>query len=266
MAHGHLGFFGKLPNHGDFVDRGLARAFINLWDPWLQAVIANSRQLLGADWLGCYLTAPIWRFVLTPGVCGPEGWQGLMMPSVDRVNRHFPLTFAMPRDPGGSALADLLERAAWFDRCEEVALSALDTGVDADALFGRLLEIPPVALPRVETPCPARPAGDPLAWQFALPKQPATSALTCSVAESLLRRTGSPFSLWWSEGSPTIDRCLLIHQGLPTTRDFAALLDGRWDHWDWDSCPVPAPVEPTPAGPAAAVADFDETGARGARP
>jgi len=46
----------------------------------------------GEDWLDSYLTAPIWRFLLSSGVCGQMPMLGVMMPSVDRVGRYFPLT------------------------------------------------------------------------------------------------------------------------------------------------------------------------------
>ncbi len=41
------GFFGKLPSKRDFVASGASRAFLELWEPWLQASLATSRQTLG---------------------------------------------------------------------------------------------------------------------------------------------------------------------------------------------------------------------------
>lgn len=248
MATSDIGFFGKLPSHGDFIDRGLPRAFISRWDQWLQGVFASSRQHLGAAWLDYYLSAPLWRFVLTPGVCGPAGWQGLIMPSVDRANRHFPLTIARPRDSADCTLAMLLDHAAWFHRCEEVALGALDPTVDADTLFARLQAITPAAPAPHRTPCPSPAADDALAWQFALPPQPVAQTLAYSLTEALLRHTGIPYSLWWSEGSQVIDRSLLIHRGLPTNHDFTALLDGRWVQWGWGQCQVGTAAAPTSTG------------------
>src|SRR5260370_2664306 len=89
-----IGFCGKLPARGDFVTAGLPRRFAEAWHDWLQPVLAASRRALGEDWLAAWLEAPIWRFALSPGTCGPDSVLGLWMPSVDRVGRHFPLTFA----------------------------------------------------------------------------------------------------------------------------------------------------------------------------
>src|SRR5229473_1881218 len=97
-----IGFCGKLPARGDFVTSGLPRRFTEAWHDWLQPVLAASRRALGEDWLAAWLEAPIWRFALSPGICGPDAVLGLWMPSVDRVGRYFPLTFAAVT-PGAGA-------------------------------------------------------------------------------------------------------------------------------------------------------------------
>ncbi|MET0382001.1 MAG: type VI secretion system-associated protein TagF, partial [Burkholderiaceae bacterium] len=94
------GFYGKLPSEGDFVSRRLPWEFTTVWDEWLQQGMAASRQTLGGRWLDLYLSAPVWRFQLAPGVCGPLGWRGLFFASVDRVGRYFPLTIAFPQAAG----------------------------------------------------------------------------------------------------------------------------------------------------------------------
>ena len=92
------GFYGKLPELGDFVNRRLPQNFIDPWDSWLQQAIATSRDQLGGNWLNNYLTSPIWRFAVSSGVVGESPWCGLLMPSVDRVGRYFPLTLACVLD------------------------------------------------------------------------------------------------------------------------------------------------------------------------
>src|ERR1700739_3155085 len=115
------GFYGKLPARGDFVRSGLPRDFTDPWDAWLAQAIAGSRTRMGDDWLPAFLEAPVWRFVLAPGLCGERAVLGLVLPSVDRAGRYFPLTFAALFDEG-SAVAD----AAWLDRCEAAGRAALE--------------------------------------------------------------------------------------------------------------------------------------------
>ena len=45
-----IGFYGKIPGRGDFVQAGLPRAFVDPWDAWMQRMILASRAVLG---LGC---------------------------------------------------------------------------------------------------------------------------------------------------------------------------------------------------------------------
>jgi type VI secretion system protein ImpM len=122
------GFYGKLPGEGDFVTRRLPWEFTSAWDDWLQRGMQASRAALGDGWLDLYLSAPIWRFQLAPGVCGPLAWRGLFFASVDRVGRYFPLTlaFAGGRGPAPGGVASTLAGDAdgWF-AAEEAALAGL---------------------------------------------------------------------------------------------------------------------------------------------
>jgi type VI secretion system protein ImpM len=121
------GWFGKLPGLGDFASRRLPDAFVHGWDRWLQAGLACAHEQ-DADWLAGYLVAPIRRFWLAPGVLGPAGWAGLLMPSVDRVGRHFPLTVARPLQPLAAALA----ARDWYRALDHAARQVLDLDYTVD--------------------------------------------------------------------------------------------------------------------------------------
>lgn len=113
------GFYGKLPARGDFVRSGLPRDFTDPWDAWLAGVIAGSRARMNEAWLPAFLESPVWRFRLPPGLCGQSAALGLVLPSVDRAGRYFPLTFA--------ALSPAaIDDAAWLDRCEAAGFAALE--------------------------------------------------------------------------------------------------------------------------------------------
>jgi type VI secretion system protein ImpM len=114
---GTTGFFGKLPARGDFVERRLDRGFCRTLDDWLQAGMEESRARLGDAWLPLYLNAPLWRFAFAAGVCGALPATGVMMPSVDRVGRYFPLVLAV--HTGCAA-------PAWYAAAEQTILLALE--------------------------------------------------------------------------------------------------------------------------------------------
>jgi type VI secretion system protein ImpM len=135
------GFYGKLPARGDFLRAGLPRSFTDPWDEWLQAAMADSRDALGEAWLACWMEAPVWRFCLPDGACGPHGVLGLWMPSVDRAGRYFPLTFAMVL-PGAGPDALAAAGTAWLDAAERIGLDALEQEAQPDSLRDRLAGLP----------------------------------------------------------------------------------------------------------------------------
>jgi type VI secretion system protein ImpM len=129
-----FGFYGKLPARGDFVRVGLPRDFVEPWDAWLQSVMTGSQSLLGEAWLPAFLEAPVWRFSLPAGMCGSAAVLGLMLPSVDKAGRYFPLTFAALRS-GAIAIED----ETWLDQCEAAGLAALEqdsTPQEISAMLG----------------------------------------------------------------------------------------------------------------------------------
>lgn len=96
---------------------------------WLQSGLPAARMALGERWNACYMSAPIWRFTLSPAVAGRMAVQGVLMPSVDRVGRGFPLTLMWLGQFGG--LDAHLAATSFFEKLEDVALSALDDRTSA---------------------------------------------------------------------------------------------------------------------------------------
>ncbi len=188
-----IGFCGKLPARGDFVAAGLPRHFVEPWHDWMQRVLAPSRAILGEAWLAAWLEAPVWRFVLAPGLCGPDPALGLWMPSVDRIGRHFPLTFAA-LVPGCDACAVLHEAGGFLAAAEEAGRDALSCDLAPDALAGRTS-----------------------AASLADPSD-------CGIDPEQWPRGGA---LWWSEGSSRVPGGMFATASLPDDTGFAAMLDAR---------------------------------------
>jgi type VI secretion system protein ImpM len=136
-----VGVFGKVPNRGDFVRIGLARGFVTAWDGWLQDCFPKVRAALGSRWNETYMTAPIWRFSLAPGVVGDAAWVGVMMASNDRVGRHFPLTLAAQIDAGTSHVEAHFIGESTYLEMEGAALSALDEDVPFEDFQHRVTSI-----------------------------------------------------------------------------------------------------------------------------
>ena len=79
---------------------------------WLQGGMAASREKLGRSWEGAYLVQPIWSFWIGSLVTGVD-CAGALVPSVDRVGRHFPLAIFAHAQPGGDRICGLAA-ASWL--------------------------------------------------------------------------------------------------------------------------------------------------------
>ena len=233
MVDPRPGFFGKVTSHGDFVGRRLSPSFQQGWDAWLQAGMQHSRQALAERWAATYLNSPIWRFALARGVCGENAWVGLMMPSVDRVGRHFPLTLAACIDGQESLLDCASLHDAWFQDLEELALSSLGDGFSLEDFDTALCNLGPpdgsgaVAAPSLE-------AGTVIALDPAQELHAQLSAPSVALMKAIAGAALQEHSLWWSDGSQQIAPCMLVSHGLPAADSFVALLDGTWSANGWN--------------------------------
>jgi type VI secretion system protein ImpM len=222
------GFYGKMPIVGDFVSRRLPAEFIQNWDAWLQGALSASRETLGSQWLDHYLISPIWRFVLSPGSCGATGWSGILMPSVDKVGRYFPLTLAGAVNEPNLLTSLLVKAADWFETLEEVALSVLEDDLDLDALDRQLSEL---ALPLLSTSEVMHTTGSYLQVRqdrhgrhIEMNQLQQLPHALMQLQADFINPDFPVYSLWCSRGAQQIKPSLRAYHGLPPSARFAAFL------------------------------------------
>jgi type VI secretion system protein ImpM len=210
-ANAEIGFYGKLPMLGDFVSRHLPIEFISIWDNWLQAALASSQQQMDSAWLNSYLTCPIWRFILSSGVCGKTAWAGILMPSVDKIGRYFPFTVAVPF-PQSPYLPHLFTLGdEWFEQLEAGALRGLEGDMDVSSFEQLMQNIPSFLLPEVD-------------------RKSAAVADIFTGLNSYLSHCKSGYSLWTtSDGEEMQDKKLLAYEKLPPCQNFSSFLSGDVD-------------------------------------
>jgi len=195
------GWFGKMPALGDFASRRLPDAWIAAWDAWLQDELLRARDALGDDaWLALYLVAPVRRFWLAPGLLTHEAWLGVLMPSVDRVGRHFPFTLAAPLDDGHDELVDALACDDWLGAADALARQVLDPAFDVAALERAIAQLP---LPHGERRIEAH--------------------SRIALAQELHARHAQPHCVWWCEGASVVED-FRAADALPRGDAFIALL------------------------------------------
>lgn len=223
-----LGIFGKVPALGDFVRAGLPADTASALDRWLQAALVASRQALGDGWVPLWLEMPVWRFACAAGVCGAGPVAGVLLPSVDRVGRHFPLVVAAVPDRPAHPLRLHREAAIWYAEAEILALDLLEERVSLDDALATLARIGPPA------PTPAEPPDLARGVHLGLGEAEDETVMAALVEALALASAG--LTLWWTEGSPAVEASLLACAGLPRPDGFAAMLDGQWTRWGWGAC------------------------------
>lgn len=186
-----VGLFGKLPARGDFVREELPRDFTDLWDAWWQRGLTETQRRFRDEWRAAWLEAPVWRFVLPPGLCGRNGVLGLWMPSVDKAGRYSPLTIA------AVALGDWAPHAgammSFLVVAEEAGRDALEHDLSPVELLRRIRD------------------------GFV-----ATDVPTCGLDFPAQR------TVWWTEGGPRVASRREVWTALPEGRRFAGLIDDAW--------------------------------------
>jgi type VI secretion system protein ImpM len=238
-----IGLFGKLPSHGDFLRRRVSDAFVDAWDAWLRECLAESRVALGERWIDLYLTSPAWRFVCEAGACGAAPLVGLMVPSVDRVGRFFPLTLVAELPEDVNLMAAASGSSSFFENAERLLIETLATEeIDFERFDGQVVQLgatlealtipPPVLLdPAAAVSAPEGAQ----AWHISL----GGGAQLTPIFEQLLAHHLSllyrPLVLWWTEGSAEVEPSCLMAKGLPHPGSFGALLDGSWTQYGWRS-------------------------------
>jgi type VI secretion system protein ImpM len=145
----HVGFCGKVPFAGDFIARGLPAAERER----LEDFLLGGLQVVGGmpGFAESWAVMPIWRFAARPGALTQAMCIGIVLPSVDRVGRQFPLAVLALAAPGVDADPDamLTASAPFLAAAEAAALAALDPSAPPDAAFAEIMQ-------RRELPPPAR--------------------------------------------------------------------------------------------------------------
>lgn len=213
------GYLGKVPGRGDFLAHNVSSELRDLFFEWCQASLAVSRDQLGDDWLDAWLTAPIWHFCSGPGGMAETGVAGTMIPSVDRVGRHFP--FLVLAGFNGVAI-DAWRQPDWAAAMEDCILAVLDDNWEEAAWRQRLATVDQPGSDSVRLTWPATDGN------LVIPG----GARESEWLDALLRRQNSG-AVWWTQGSAFVEPSTLLTDGLPKVGQFAAMMTGQWQNHGW---------------------------------
>lgn len=217
------GIFGKLPAHGDFVQRDLPGSFVSPWDEWLQRAVHGARELMGESWLDYYLTSPIWRFAFSPGVVDGQCWTGVLVPSVDSVGRYFPLTLAAARPEATNAIEWMSNSKSWFQALSDLSIEALQNGLLVDQLLEKF--------PTVDGDSPVLTASSGEQGLMTISGGVEVEDSYPLLLEKLLKQNASSYSLWWCSGSQHLTATTMLCPGLPDPSTYCSMLGAPEYHW-----------------------------------
>src|SRR5690348_1862282 len=216
------GLFGKLPAKRDFIGANASRRFLEVWEPWLQAGVAMSKQALGETWIEIYNRAPIWRFWLGADFCG-EAVIGAFMPSVDGVGRAFPLAIFVGEGDELLSPPELEPNGAWFAAAEAVLLDALEPGATLELIAEKVQALP---APALEPPRTADERFEELAEGGVLARDVGSEVSGAFLAARRFgrKRAFASQTFWWTIGGEGFPSLALLEVGLPPATRFADLL------------------------------------------
>lgn len=236
-----LGYYGKIRTEGDFVTRNLPRSFREPWHLWMQSIIQNIKQQMD-NWGPHFLTFPVYRFALSAGICGEQAWLGVLIPSLDKVGRPYPMVLCRSLSPGENLLGANNKYSNWLEQAEALALYCLE---DDPSIFSleifeqRLYEMDQeinaqaddedsTSLQRVTHKYPGA------AWQVNVPAIDNISPVLPDMVNILLQDFCLAYSLWWSKGAGNDNPFMMMAKGLPPIDGSSALIDGKWQQWGWE--------------------------------
>lgn len=214
-----------MPSKRDFIALHAPRAFLNLFETWLQSGVALSKERLGPHWRDIFLQAPMWRFWLGSDVC-ETSVAGVLMPSVDGVGRYFPLSVFAVGSQNEEILPPVMDKMeAWYTQAEDLLLETLEEGFSQmpQDLVARL-ERPAVIAPNrhsfttnnIPGGISVTPAGD-----------EKLDGLFTGLYENDLLSFYAGRTYWWTTGGVNCEPCAMIFEGMPDPSVFTAFLDQR---------------------------------------
>lgn len=220
---GLAGFYGKLPARGDFVSRNLPPGFVHAWDAWASACLAEGRRDLGGAFLQRYLLAPVWRFALSPGLAGGNGWIGVYATSIDAVGRCFPLALAAELPEGvpltrltgdvGRPLTDLAH----------IALRMIEGRTPLEAAGEEITRSAATLVAEAVAPIRREAIGGEPAGGWMTRGAPHASVAVRLTMTAKVIEPG-PRSVWWHDGWGGAAAETIVFVGLPDPQSFIRLL------------------------------------------
>lgn len=217
-----LGFYGKLPTYGDFIQKRLPTDFVNPWHEWLQSGMMACREKNPEGWMPFYLNCPAWSFVLSAGVCGEQAIAGVTIPSVDRVGRYFNFTMAsiLPGDIEPVVFA--CNHSKWLEGLENLALSVLEEEMEQDHIETTINDL---SAELVLTPgSSVHYSNSAIHKKLVADNSAGVLSLVPGMLHKMIASEHGAYGLWWHNGSSQVSAQLVSCANMPAEDVYLGLM------------------------------------------
>lgn len=227
-----VGFFGKLPSHGDFVQRNVSPPLCDYWDNWIKQGFSYCETELGKDWQATYYTAPIWRFCLPSGLIASNAISGLMMPSVDASGRLYPMTVfcELTQDIDVFSMFTMFSKehrecsSGVIELLQQKRVDLDDTQQACERIYNKLKK-------KLSANEPAQSSSATLSshqelYRFESAQVPKNETIHNHFIQHFLAQQQLALSIWAYDATEKFNHQVRYYQGMPHSSIFASLLSG----------------------------------------
>jgi len=229
------GYYGKLPQRGDFVSRRVPETFKTVWDDWAQQLVRVCNDVSEKATSNQWFRLPIYRFYLSEGIAGDNAWIGLMLPSQDSVGRKFPLCFARSTHPDCTYPQLNQHEQEFFTNLELIVEAVFCEELDFDSIGEKLTKLDtdfPTMADSSENSLSIQSVEPSLCLRLITP-QDESVALWESAFDATLRATCSAYSVWQTSPLSQSTRETLVCEALPSADCCKSFFDGRFQKKLW---------------------------------
>lgn len=145
MSHSPaIGWYGKLPSAGDFLQRRFPDALTRQWTHWFQVGLLNwqKNEELRPGEPHRFAKAPVWNFVVPPMLGSQLVQMGCLLPARDSVGRQYPVCALFSFTPAEWSTGRLAMAGEWYQQLGRTLMQAVHQGYTAEQLDRALLSIP----------------------------------------------------------------------------------------------------------------------------
>lgn len=212
----HIGWYGKIPAEGDFLQRRLPSAVINRWAHWFHSGLLNLQHELSDSSKHPFGHAPVWNFAIPAPLGNRYVQMGCLLPARDRVGRYYPVCAMRLWSLNDWHRQQLHIAAHWYSQLGHQLLNGVRNGLSAEQLDHSLLAIAALPIPVTEEESE-------ILSIIGLPHQPQNSLAWQQAADCFEPAQYSSF--WWTNQADGHPLYTHVHSGNLTVQLFSLLFN-----------------------------------------